>query len=247
MKIVFIIIFSLLLNTPILMAQRNSPGTIRASGSPLDRDAVLKWLNDADNSQSSKSNQSLDVSSIEGSPYYNEEFIPGNIYYVNKIYGNYPMRYNAFSDEVEIMRTGSKTMESVYKSMSLSCDIDGEKFIYAKYRNQKGIVQEGYLNRLNSSQKYILYEKKSKIYKEGKKAATSMHPSYPPKFEDKHEYFLSADNEFPVYFKPSKKELTELFGQDKASDIKAYIKQNKIKLTQREDLLKLIEYLNSNL
>ena len=247
MKIVFIIIFSLLLNTPVLMAQRNSPGTIRASGSPLDRDAVLKWLNDADNSQSSKGNQSLDLSSIEGSPYYNEEFIPGNIYYVNKIYGNYPMRYNAFSDEVEIQRTGSNTMESVYKSMSLSCDIDGEKFIYAKYINQKGIMQEGYLNKLNASQKYVLYEKKSKIYKEGKKAATSMHPSYPPKFEDKHEYFLSADNEFPVYFKPSKKELTELFGQDKASDIKAYIKQNKIKLTQKEDLLKLMEYLNSNL
>ncbi len=246
MKIVFIIIFSLLLNTPILMAQRNSPGTIRASGSPLDRDAVLKWLNDADNSQSSKGNQSLDLSSIEGSPYYNEEFIPGNIYYVNKIYGNYPMRYNAFSDEVEIQRTGSNTMESVYKSMSLSCDIDGEKFIYAKYINQKGIMQEGYLNSLNSSQKYVLYEKKSKIYKEGKKAATSMHPSYPPKFEDKHEYFLSADNELPVYFKPSKKELTELFGQDKASDIKAYVKQNKIKLTQKDDLLKLIEYLNSN-
>ena len=247
MKIVFIIIFSLLLNTPVLMAQRNSPGTIRASGSPLDRDAVLKWLNDADNSQSSKGNQSLDLSSIEGSPYYNEEFIPGNIYYVNKIYGNYPMRYNAFSDEVEIQRTGSNTMESVYKSMSLSCDIDGEKFIYAKYINQKGIMQEGYLNKLNASQKYVLYEKKSKIYKEGKKAATSMHPSYPPKFEDKHEYFLSADNELPVYFKPSKKELTELFGQDKASDIKAYIKQNKIKLTQKEDLLKLMEYLNSNL
>ncbi len=83
MKIVLIITFSLLLNTPILMAQRNSPGTIRASGSPLDRDAVLKWLNDAENSKSSKSNQSLDVSSIEGSPYYYEEFIPGKIYYVN--------------------------------------------------------------------------------------------------------------------------------------------------------------------
>ena len=247
MKIVFIVIFSLLLNTPILMAQRNSPGTIRASGSPLDRDAVLKWLNDADNSQSSKSNQSLDVSSIEGSPYFNVEFIPGNIYYLNKIYGNYPMRYNAFSDEVEIQRTGSNKMESVYKSMSLSCDIDSEKFIYAKYLNQKGIIQEGYLIRLNSLQKYILYQKKSKIYKEGKKAATSMHPSYPPKFEDKYEYYLSIDNEFPVYFKPSKKELAELFGQEKVSEIKDFMKQNKIKLTHKEDLMKLIEYLNSDL
>ena len=74
-----------------------------------------------------------------------------------------------------------------------------------------------------------------------------MHPSYPPKFEDKYEYFLSADNEFPVYFKPSKKELTELFGQERAADIKDYIKQNKIKLTQKEDLLMLTDYLNSNL
>lgn len=247
MKIALLISLSLLLNTQILLAQNSSPGTVRVSGSPLQRDGVLKWLNDANNAQSAKSNQNFDVSSIEGSPYYNEEFIPGNIYYLDKIYGNYPMRYNAFSDEVEIQRTGSNSMESVYKSMSLSCDIDGEKFIYAKYINQKGIAQEGYLIRLNSSQKYILYQKFSKLYKEGKKAATSMHPSYPPKFEDKHEYFLSADNEFPVYFKPSKKELTDLFGQERAADIKDYIKQNKIKLTRKEDLQMLTEYLNSDL
>ncbi|MBT8291975.1 MAG: hypothetical protein KJN70_01775, partial [Eudoraea sp.] len=60
------------------------------------------------------------------------------------------------------------------------------------------------------------------------------------------EYFLSADNEYPVYFKPSKKELAELFGQEKSSDIKDFIKQNKIKLTQKEDLMKLVEYLNSD-
>lgn len=247
MKIALLISLSLLLNTSIIFGQNNSPGTTRVSGSPLDRDGVLKWLNNVNNLQSSKGDQYLDVSNIEGSPYYNEEFIPGNIYYLDKIYGNYPMRYNAFSDEVEILRTGSTTMESVYKSMSLSCDIADEKFIYAKYLNQKGIIQEGYLIRLNASQKYILYQKKSKVFKEGKKAATSMHPTYPPKFEDKHEFFLSTDNEFPVYFKPSKKELTELFGPEKASDIKAYIKQNKIKATEEEDLLKLVEYLNSDL
>ncbi|MBT8183150.1 MAG: hypothetical protein KJO53_16340 [Eudoraea sp.] len=246
MKIVLLITLSFFLNAQILLSQRNSPGTASVARSPLENDAVLKWLNDANNSQSSKGNQNLDVSSIEGSPYYNAKFIPGNIYYLEKIYGNYPMRYNAFSDEVEIQRAGSNKMESVYKSMSLSCDIDSEKFVYSKYINQKGEVQEGYLIRLNASQKYILYQRKSKIYKEGKKAATSMHPSYPPKFEDKYEYFLSADNEYPVYFKPSKKELAELFGQEKSSDIKDFIKQNKIKLTQKEDLMKLVEYLNSD-
>lgn len=246
MKIVLLIAVSFFLNAQILLSQRNSPGTASIARSPLENSAVLKWLNDSNNPQSAKGNQNLDVSSIEGSPYYNEEFIPGNIYYLEKIYGNYPMRYNAFSDEVEIQRTGSNSLESVYKSMSLSCDIDSEKFVYAKYINQKGVIQEGYLIRLNVSQKYILYQRKSKIYKEGKKAATSMHPNYPPKFEDKYEYFLSTDNEFPVYFKPSKKELTQLFGQEKASDIKDYIKQNKIKLTQKEDLMKLIEYLNSD-
>lgn len=247
MKIALLITLCFLLNTQILLCQRNSPGTVSVSGSPLERDGVLKWLNDANNSQSAKGNQNMDVSIIEGSPYYNVEFIPGNIYYLDKIYGNYPMRYNAFSDEVEIQRTGSNKMESVYKSMSLSCDIDSEKFIYAKYFNQKGVIQEGYLVRLNSLQKYILYQKKSKIYKEGKKAATSMHPSYPPKFEDKYEYYISIDNELPVYFKPSKKELAELFSQEKASDIKDFIKQNKIKLTHKEDLMKLLEYLNSDL
>ncbi|MFC2148175.1 hypothetical protein ACFLR9_06345 [Bacteroidota bacterium] len=247
MKNILILSLSALLSTMSLFGQKNSPGTIRVSGSPLDRDGVVKWLNDANNPQALKSNQNLDLSGIEGSVYYNEKFIAGNVYYLDKVYGNYPMRYNAFSDEVEIQRTGSNKMESVYKSMSLSCDIDNEKYVYTKYFNQKGVIQEGYLIRLNPKQKYTLYQKKSKIFKEGKKAATSMHPSYPPKFEDKHDYFLAKENEFPAHFKYSKKELTELFGQEKAAGIKDFVKEHKIKSTNKEDLIKLIEYLNTDL
>lgn len=247
MKNTLILSLSVLLSTINLFGQKNSTATIRVSGSPLDRDGVINWLNEANNPQAVKSNQNLELSSIEGSVYYSEKFIPGNVYYLDKVYGNYPMRYNAYSDEIEIQRTGSNKMESIYKSTSLSCDIDNEKYVYTKYFNQKGIIQEGYLIRLNSLQKYTLYQKKSKIYKEGKKAATSMHPSYPPKFEDKYDYFLATDNEFPACFKHSKKELTELFGQEKATDIKDFVKQNKIKSTNKEDLIKLIEYLNTDL
>lgn len=247
MKNTLILSLSVLLTTISLWGQNNSQGTIRVSGSPLERDGVLKWLNDVNNTQALKNNQSLELSSIEGSAYYNEKFIAGNVYYLNKVYGNYPMRYNAYSDEVEIQRAGSKKMESVYKSVSLSCDIGSELYIYTKYLNQKGVIQEGYLIRLNPRQKYTLYEKKSKIYKEGKKAATSMHPNYPPKFEDKHDYFLAIENEFPVYFKNSKKELTEFFGQEKVSEIRDFIKQHKIKSNNSEDLIKLIEYLNTAL
>lgn len=244
MKNTIILSLSILLTTISVLGQNNSPGTASVSGSALERDGVLKWLNDINNSQTVKRNQNMDLSSIEGSVYYNEKFIPGNVYYLNKVYGNFPMRYNAFSDEVEIQRNGSNELESVYKSMSLSCDIDKEKFVYTKYFNQKEIIQEGYLIKLNSLQKYTLYQKKSKIYKEGRKAATSMHPNYPPKFEDKHDYYLGTNNEFPRYFKLSKKELTELFGAKKASVIKDFVKRNKIKSTNKEDLIKLVEYLN---
>ena len=65
MKNTLILSLSVILSTMSLFGQKNSPGTIRVSGSPLDRDGVVKWLNDANNPQALKSNQNLDLSNIE--------------------------------------------------------------------------------------------------------------------------------------------------------------------------------------
>ncbi|WP_276392790.1 hypothetical protein [Eudoraea chungangensis] len=228
-----------------LNAQSTAPGSVRAQGNPLDRDMALRWLNNADNMNRARRSK-LDLSTIEGSVYYNENFIKGDVFYLTKLFDSYPMRYNAFSDEIEIQRTEGSPLESVYKSTSLTCIIDNESYVYSKYFDSKGEIKEGYIIRLNEGSKYVLFEKKTKVYKEGRKGATSMHPTYPPKFEDKHDYFISADGEVPVQFKGSKKELTAIFGNEKASELKSFIKKNKIKLNKEEDLVKLMEFVNDN-
>ena len=226
-------------------AQSSAPGSVRAQGSPLERDMALRWLNNANNMNRARGTK-LDLNDIEGSVYYNDQFVKGDVFYLDKLFDSYPMRYNAYSDEIEIRRTEASALESVYKSTSLTCIIDNERYIYAKYFDNNGEVKEGYIIRLNEGPKYVLFEKKSKVYKEGKKATTSMHPTYPPKFEDKHNYYISTDGEYPIHFKGSKKELTAIFGSDMASELKSFIKENKIKLNNEQDLIKLMDFVNSN-
>lgn len=244
MKKLLLLFVSIVLAILTTTAQGTSPGTVRAQGSPLERDMALRWLNNASNMNRARAN-SLDLSDIEGSVYYNENFVQGQVYYLDKLFDSYPMRYNAYSDEIEIRRTEGSALESVYKSTSLTCKFGGEDYVYSKYFDSKDEIKEGYLIRIYDGPKYILFEKKGKIYKEGRKAATSMHPTYPPKFEDKHGYYISSNKKVPVHFKGSKKELGAIFEGEDNADIKSYIKKNKLKLTKEEDLIQLLKYVNS--
>ena len=61
-----------------------------------------------------------DFNNIEGSPYANEEFLPGNIYKDNKpVYGNILLRYNIFSGEIEI-KNSADVKEDSFKTFQLT-------------------------------------------------------------------------------------------------------------------------------
>ncbi|WP_276392788.1 hypothetical protein [Eudoraea chungangensis] len=222
-----------------------SPTGLQSIGGSGDLDRLTRWLNNASNNIRTSASK-ISLENIEGSVYFNDEFIKGDVFYLDKLFDSYPMRYNAYNDEIEIRRSKDSPLESVYKSTSLTCIVDNQSYLYSKYFDGKGEIKEGYIIRLNQGPKFVLYEKKSKLYIEGRKAATSMHPSYPPKFDDKHEYFISVDREIPVLFKGSKKELSAVFGSEKTDEIKSFIKQNKIKLNKEEDLIKLLDFVNTN-
>ncbi len=185
----------------------------------------------------------IDFAKIEGSMYYTEEFTKGDIYYGNKvIFNNIPMRYNAYNDEVEINRTTGEDAEALLKNSSTSCGFNNERLIYSQYNSKKGDLRHGYIVQLFSGKKYRLYEKRSKVFKEGQKPKTSFHIPGPNKFVDKYEFFVTNGREAPRYLFTSKKGLTTFFGEDNMNILKPFIKKNEIETNKREDLIRLITY-----
>ncbi|WP_430968549.1 hypothetical protein [Spongiimicrobium sp. 2-473A-2-J] len=186
----------------------------------------------------------LTASNIEGSMYFTDKFVPGTVYYLDKVFGNFPMRYNAFTDQIEIRKEGSTVLEAMHQSPGLSSQILNTKYTFLSYRNSKGDMEEGYLVPLTLGEKYRLYEKRSKAFKEGQAAKTSFHKTTPHKFVDRQAFYIARDAENPKYFKGSKKELIAFFGADVANTLKSYIKQNRLNLSEQKDMIALVAHAN---
>ena len=175
---------------------------------------------------------------IKGSEYFDETFKPANVNYFGKdLNQNIFLRYNAYSDEIEFTNN-PKTQSSdkiLMKNINISCKIEGEKYIYTDYIDENDFRKKGYLIELFSGKKYVLYEKKLKIFMEGSNAKTSLERSFPPRFVEKHKYFISKKNNTKMEIKLNKKSIIDFLGVDEEL-IKKIIKERKLKFKQSSDL-----------
>ena len=175
---------------------------------------------------------------IKGSKYFDEKFKPANVKYFGKdLNQNIFLRYNAYSDEIEFTNN-PKTDSSdkiLMKNINISCQIEGEKYIYTNYIDENNYRKKGYLIELFAGKKYVLYEKKLKIFMEGSNAKTSLERSFPPRFVEKHKYFISKNNTTKKEIKLNKKSIIDFLGVEEEL-IKKIIKERKLKFKQSLDL-----------
>ena len=175
---------------------------------------------------------------IKGSEYFDEKFKPANVNYFGKdLNQNIFLRYNAYSDEIEFTNN-PKTLSSdkiLMKNTNISCQIDGEKYIYTDYIDENNYRNKGYLIELFSGNNYELYGKRLKIFMEGSNAKTSLERSFPPRFVEKHKYFISKNNTTKIEVKLNKKSIIDFLGVDEEL-IKKIIKERKLKFKQSSDL-----------
>ena len=121
------------------------------------------------------------------------------------------------------------------KNINISCQIEGEKYIYTDYIIENDSRKKGYLIELFSGKKYVLYEKKLKIFMEGSNAKTSLERSFPPRFVEKHKYFISKNNTTKMEVKLNKKSIIDFLDVEEKL-IKKIIKEGKLKFKQSSDL-----------
>ncbi|MEM7381793.1 MAG: hypothetical protein AAF361_11430 [Bacteroidota bacterium] len=182
---------------------------------------------------------------VQGSPYYEEQFNRGNLFYKNEALGAFYLRYNAFQDQLEIKKSNLKeeNYQFLLQSDEIKSVVDGRELQYLKYLNEDGSSGNHYLYKEFAGTSYTLYSKKDKKYIPGRQSSNSLAQSIPDKFVDQKEllYATAGDQQIRTIPKSTKR-LLQIFAEDKRKTIKEFIRKNRLRSSNTEDLVQIFIY-----
>lgn len=180
---------------------------------------------------------------IKDEAYANPNFIIGKIFQDDQVLkDNVPMRYNAYADEIEIKKNESdQSYGALIKDPDIFAKVGNEIYVFVPFQgsNDKG----GYFSVLADGKNYGLYKKTTAVFKEPKVAETSYQKDTPPSFQKTVTYYLVKDGQFMEM--PSGKSRIMRMMDSKKKEMNAFIKSNKIDLSNENDLIKTITYFDS--
>jgi hypothetical protein len=182
------------------------------------------------------------ITIIKGSPFLINQFQTGVVVTNEDTVRDIPVRYNVFNRNMEILFNKDTLVITDVSKIKEIC-FGGRDFIYTSFRNDKGVIEYGYLEQLTKgkSELFVHYIKNVK-HDEYVSNYMGGGGSKDDFFEDKHEFYLKTDQDIPQQIAPKKAELCKLFPEN-AELISEYIKENHLKLTNSEDFKSVIQYL----
>lgn len=183
---------------------------------------------------------------IIGNSYYNKEFVLGKVYIDNKEVSKiFTLRYNAFSDEIEV--GNDQNFEALINNRDISCLIGKDLYIYHPYVKKEGeAAKTGYLRTILKGPEFSFLTRESKVFKEGKKAQTTLETSFPAKVIDVKEfYILKKLNNDAVLIKQKNKKVIEIVDSEYKSNMSKYLKDNNLNVKDDKDLITFFKYYNS--
>tara|TARA_A100001015_G_scaffold171276_1_gene190353 strand:- start:947 stop:1654 length:708 start_codon:yes stop_codon:yes gene_type:complete len=181
---------------------------------------------------------------IQGSHYFDKNFRIAKLEYFGKELNDTGyMRYNAFRDEIEMADTPTQIESDLVliKSADVIPLINGERYEYLPHRLETGNAYIGYLIKIFNGKRDKLFLKKKKTFMEAKIARTSLENSFPPRYVESIELYISSNGETPVKLKQSKRSLINFFGE-KSDKIKKYIKSERLKVSELSSVVKIFEF-----
>lgn len=176
----------------------------------------------------------------DGTPYLFEEFTGANIILkAGKGYEGIPMNYNIHNDDFEFMMDGVSYALGNNNIVSYISIID-RSFYYRTYTYNSAEIR-GYLE-LVADGDYRFYKKHRVIYTEPQPTSgyvEAQPATFSPRSPD---YFIELKNGNIVYFN----KLNDIAGMlpEAGSDIKSFIKDNRLKVRREEDIIRLADFLN---
>jgi len=231
MKYTYILLFSTLLTFNL-----QSQGNINNNITGATQSALIDFGN-----RSQRKAQPLNV---QGSHYFNKDFKIAKLEYFGKELNDTGyMRYNAFRDEIEMADTQyqDETDVILLKSADVIPLINGERYEYLPYRLESGNAFIGYLVNIFDGKNDKLYLKRKKTFMEAKIARTSLENSFPPRYVESEELYISSNGGTPVKLKQSKKSIISYF-KSNSDKVKKFIKSEKLKVSEFSSIIKIFEF-----
>ena len=184
---------------------------------------------------------------IKGSPYFNPKFKEATVIYFEKpLDEKVQLRYNAFSDELEMSLSPNPTEsdQALIKNNNVFCELDGEVFKYLPLSGgNKKLAKVGYVKEIYKGQRFSIYLRERKMYREAKKERTSLERSFPARFTDEYEWYFQKNNGPLEFIKPNKKTFKALFKAD-LDHLNIFLKTKKGDFKDLEYLQKLVRFLD---
>ena len=231
MKYTYILLFCTLLTFNL-----QSQGNINNNITGATQSALIDFGN-----RSQRKAQPLNV---QGSHYFNKDFKIAKLEYFGKELNDTGyMRYNAFRDEIEMADTQyqDETDVILLKSADVIPLINGERYEYLPYRLESGNAFIGYLVNIFDGKNDKLYLKRKKTFMEAKIARTSLENSFPPRYVESEELYISSNGGTPVKLKQSKKSIISYF-KSNSDKVKKFIKSEKLKVSELSSIIKIFEF-----
>tara|TARA_B100000900_G_scaffold196477_1_gene166264 strand:- start:160 stop:867 length:708 start_codon:yes stop_codon:yes gene_type:complete len=222
--------------TAFLTFNLQSQGNINGNITGATQQAFIDFGN-----KSTRAPQPLNV---QGTHYFDADFNIATLEYFGKELNDTGyMRYNAFRDEIEMADTPYQSESDLIliKSADVIPQINGERYEYLPYRLESGNAYIGYLINIFDGQKDKLFLKKKKTFMEAKIARTSLENSFPPRYVESIELYISSDGDTPVKLKQSKKSIISYFGVN-SDKVKKFIKSEKLKVGDLDSVIKIFEF-----
>ena len=203
---------------------------------------VVKKINVGDQNVSNvfRASNLSSLKGVVGSAYRNVFFEIGMIYRNKDSVKTY-LRYNGLNDEIEIAlsKDATSATNAVKKSESISCKINNDFFVYKEYIDENKFKSKGYLIRVYGGEKYNLYVRDKKVFKEGEKSKNSLESDRPPRFVDKQTIFIQYMSDLPKPTKLKYKKISESIANEDKFKL-ANLKKRDKKINSLDRLISLI-------
>lgn len=176
-----------------------------------------------------------------GSPFLYPEWHRGTIaLHTGKSY-EFPMKYLVHGDLILIKSEKDSINKLNLSNQILNIKMNGQTFVYLSY---------SWNNKIKNGLMEVLYENKSRLLKlytcriEKGAEVSGYQEKEKDKFVIKETLFCQLNEGNPILLPRSKKELFSLF-VDRSSEMEKFFKEQKLKLKDDKDLVKLFIYYDS--
>lgn len=185
--------------------------------------------------------QQASAQKIEGTPYLDEKYVDGEIYFGESARTKAPVRYNIYQDLMEYQQNG-KALVLDPSAKIKKVQMGDITFIVEKL-TLDGKTKYGFLNLLDSG-KVTLFSRKMMRYQAPLKGRALDGGDQPAKFSKMSDLYFYKIGTGELQEVGSLKDLIASL-PDKQDEIKLYAKQEKLSPKKEDELRKLIQYYNS--